>query len=286
MERENINYNFSFGGVKFNIDVSSRFSTGTVPTYNNQAPMLHFHAKHEMFFVDDEPIRIYTENSVLEYTNCIVIVPPFKIHRAAQNKNNRLLVSCEAKDSYTKNGFATFICDLFSNDDIHIFTTETNLGYLLELIGKLIKSPVDLANKAAAATIELIFYTLYLDSKELKVNDYSIKPSYLMTIEHAFNTYALTHGAEEFNLNTVAKQIHLSTKQTSRLIHKYFGKSLSELVIERRLTYAKQLLATTDLPVGEISRRCNFRSENYFYLTFKRTFGCTPAKYRKNNRDM
>ncbi len=285
MNKENINYSFKYGNVKFNIDVSARFSTNSIPSgINAPYPILHYHAKHELFFVGEDPIKIFTENGVFEYNNCIVLIPPFLMHRASQNKNNRLLISYDVKAA-GKTGFATFIKKLFSYDDIYTFTTEAKLDYLLEILGKLICSPIDFTNEAAISTLQMIFYILYLDSTELKPSDYSLKSSYLMTIERAINDYSAKPGYD-LNLSEVAKLLHLSTKQTSRIIHKYFGKSLSDLVIEKRLTIAKQYLLETDKSISEIARYCNFRSENYFYLTFKREFGCTPAKYRKRGGDI
>ena len=280
MKKEDINYNFKFGNVKFNIDVSSRFSTHSIPQGKDVPhPILHYHAKHEMFFVGDEPIKIFTEDDVLEYSNCIVIIPPFANHRASHNKNNRLLVAYEVGQS-NKTGFSTFITKLFSTGQIYAFTTGAKLDSLVDAIEKFISLPINLANDAGAAAMQLIFYMLYLDSKELQLNDYSLKSSYLITIERAINSYSVQPGYD-LNLSEVAKSLHLSTKQTSRIIHKYFGKSLSELITERRINYAKQLLLYTDKSISDLSRECNFRSENYFYLTFKRACDCTPAKFRK-----
>ena len=285
MSKEDINLNFKFGDVKFNIDVSYLFSTHAIPVGpNTPPPVLHYHAKHEIFFVDEEPIKVFTESGVFEYNNCIVVIPPFLMHRASNNKNNRLLVSYEIKGS-DKSGFSTFIKKLFPDNELYTFTTKAKLDYLLESLGKLIQSPVDCSSSAAVSALQLIFYTIYLDSKEQKPNDYSLKSSYLMTIERAINNFSFTQGYD-LNLAEIAKLLHLSTKQASRIIHKYFGKSLSDLVLEKRLTYARRLLLDTKMPIGDIAERCNFRSENYFYLTFKRAYGCTPAKYRKRGGDI
>ena len=281
MNAENVNYTFKFGNIKFNVDVSKYFltTTNTIAkgTYKD---VLHYHAKHEMFFVDNEPTCIYTEDGCTQYNNCIVIIPPFLRHRAEQNMHQRFLISFEIKGG-EKSGFAAFIKNLFSGSSIHTFNTSARLEEDLKFIGSIVSSPIDMAEDAACSTIGLILYKLYLDSKDYKSNEYSIKESYLMTIEHAINSYSLK-PAYDLNLSTVADALHLSTKQTSRIIHKYFGRSFSELVTEKRLSVAKELLLNTNLSISDIARRCNFRSENYFYLTFKRAFGVTPSKYRRH----
>jgi AraC-like DNA-binding protein len=50
-----------------------------------------------------------------------------------------------------------------------------------------------------------------------------------------------------------------------------------------RLSYAKELLLTTDLGVAEISARSGFGDVNNFIRSFKRLNGVTPNRYRRRN---
>ena len=115
-----------------------------------------------------------------------------------------------------------------------------------------------------------------LNTTSEKQNGANVNESYVVLIERAIRQYT-----SDITLSSVAQSMHLSTKQTSRIIMKLFKKPLSKLVAERRLTIARELLASTDLPISEIVRRVNFRCENYFYAQFKKMYGLTPRAYRK-----
>ena len=50
---------------------------------------------------------------------------------------------------------------------------------------------------------------------------------------------------------------------------------------ERRLEEVKRLLATTNLPVGQITEQCGFTSAGHLKNLFRRTFGCSMRDWRK-----
>ena len=52
----------------------------------------------------------------------------------------------------------------------------------------------------------------------------------------------------------------------------------------RDLNIARRLLAQSSLDVNDVAKRCGFSSASYFIRTFHKTFGITPAKYRKKVR--
>ena len=71
-------------------------------------------------------------------------------------------------------------------------------------------------------------------------------------------------------------------KSTLNLVTKrYFGKSIHEYIIEKRVERAKKLLAETSRPVQEIAALAGIASKNYFSNIFKKYTGVTPSDYRK-----
>lgn len=55
----------------------------------------------------------------------------------------------------------------------------------------------------------------------------------------------------------------------------------SEYIRSFRMAKAKQLLATTDMPIGAIARECGFANYNYFSRLFKQETGFSPTNDRK-----
>lgn len=50
-----------------------------------------------------------------------------------------------------------------------------------------------------------------------------------------------------------------------------------------RIDKAKLMLTTTDLTIEQISEKCHFSSDVYFYNVFKNATGLTPREYRRKN---
>ncbi len=52
----------------------------------------------------------------------------------------------------------------------------------------------------------------------------------------------------------------------------------------QRLNVAHTLLASSDLPIGDIAQQCGFSSASHLIRTFRKKHGTTPAKWRKIQR--
>ncbi|HEU5048475.1 MAG TPA: AlkA N-terminal domain-containing protein [Rickettsiales bacterium] len=87
---------------------------------------------------------------------------------------------------------------------------------------------------------------------------------------------------DESNLEHIAAQYELSSRQIRRIIQKEFGVSPIELLQTRRLLLAKQLLTETALPVTEIAFASGFGSLRRFNDAFLTHYGMPPTQLRKN----
>lgn len=79
---------------------------------------------------------------------------------------------------------------------------------------------------------------------------------------------------------SIADQFHISTYTLSRLFKDQFGIGFTEFITSQRVEYAKRLLLTTNLPVGEIAVQVGLPNLNYFSRVFKASAGVSPTKYR------
>ncbi len=88
------------------------------------------------------------------------------------------------------------------------------------------------------------------------------------------------HFREEFILDNLAKDLHLSNYHLSHLFRKATGSSITEYLMFRRLREACILLTTTPASIQEISSVVGIGNVSYFCQLFKKKLGNTPAKYR------
>lgn len=92
------------------------------------------------------------------------------------------------------------------------------------------------------------------------------------------------HYAEDFRLERLAEELHLSKFYLSRLFQRETGGSLSEYVLARRMKQACRLLETTSLSVERIADAVGYPNVSSFIRVFKKRLGETPLRYRAVNR--
>ena len=89
---------------------------------------------------------------------------------------------------------------------------------------------------------------------------------------------------EKISLANIAQKYFYNPSYFSRLIKNYFGKSFSDLVRDRRIERATELLVSTELSMEEIAVGVGYADCKQFYKVFKQTYNCTPSVYRSKNK--
>ena len=81
-------------------------------------------------------------------------------------------------------------------------------------------------------------------------------------------------------LPEAAAAADLSPNYLAHLLKKETGKTFTELITERRMEKAQELLAHTSLRIGEVAAAVGFEDEAYFARRFKQRFRLAPREYR------
>ncbi|GAK05149.1 DNA-binding response regulator, AraC family [Geomicrobium sp. JCM 19037] len=100
-------------------------------------------------------------------------------------------------------------------------------------------------------------------------------------VDHALAFIRKEYRNKTLTLSQVADQVQLSSAYVSDLLSKQYGRSFSEIVLNYRITYAKEKLLSTDLSISEIAEAAGFHQANYFSRVFKENIGKTPREFRK-----
>ncbi len=82
----------------------------------------------------------------------------------------------------------------------------------------------------------------------------------------------------------MAREACLSPFHFARMFKQSTGQTPHTYLNERRIETARALLAETDLPMREVSRRAGFTTQAHFCSVFRRHAGETPAAYRRQSR--
>ncbi len=66
-----------------------------------------------------------------------------------------------------------------------------------------------------------------------------------------------------------------------KLVKKVIGKTLTQLIIEKKINKAEYLLLNTKMSVIDVVTEIGYSNVSYFYRQFKDQVGVTPDEYRR-----
>lgn len=89
------------------------------------------------------------------------------------------------------------------------------------------------------------------------------------------------HFSQRYSLEMLARKYCISVSALSHRFQATTGTSVMDYLLSCRIAHAKQLLANTDLSVGEIIEACGFSDSSNFSRTFRRVNGLSPTAFRK-----
>ena len=84
-------------------------------------------------------------------------------------------------------------------------------------------------------------------------------------------------------INDICRDLYINKYYLTHLFKDAMGVPPLKYMITKRISLAKELLSTTDLPVEEIAEKCGYTDVSYFVKVFKKAEGISPTDYRNNN---
>ena len=114
------------------------------------------------------------------------------------------------------------------------------------------------------------------------VRRYSLK-GYSATVQKVINHINL-NISEPHTLKSLAALCHISPSYLSALFRQETGTTLIDYINTQRVKRAAYLLETSSRSVADIAEEMGLLDVNYFAKIFKRTFGVTPTRYRREHK--
>lgn len=85
---------------------------------------------------------------------------------------------------------------------------------------------------------------------------------------------------EMIDLSTIAAKFGFSSSYLTKIFMKYEEITPSKYIKQYRISIAKQLLKSTDMPISAISSQTGFSDQFHFSKIFKAVTGLSPSQYR------
>lgn len=83
------------------------------------------------------------------------------------------------------------------------------------------------------------------------------------------------------SLREISEKLKQAEYKLSKLIKKYTGMNFKQLLQEKRLSKAVELLQYSNYSINQIIELVGYENPTYFYDIFKEKYGITPRKYNK-----
>jgi two-component system response regulator YesN len=125
----------------------------------------------------------------------------------------------------------------------------------------------------------------WLIQKAIKVNVYIKRErinSSMLLIEKAKEYIKGNYSDCDISVEKLCSKLHVSPTYFSTIFKKETGMNFVNYLTAVRLEEAVKLLNTTDYKTYMIAEKVGYPEANYFSYVFKKEFGVSPSKYRKN----
>lgn len=245
---------------------------------------LHYHDFYEcVIYLGNAGAFRIEDGEYLVKRGDIVLIDMFKPHMLAHSKNcfyERFSLSINLSLLISFSTSHSNLLDVFHNcNDRHpiYHLDENQLQKYLFLLDKYkeinLEKGKDILEKALIHQLLAYIYSdcysgSHVDEKESQ---------HAETIVQLLQ-YINRHLSEEITLEQLAAQVNYSEFYVSRLFKKISGKTLTSYIQEKRIDEASCLIRS-GLPIHQAAEQVGFNNYSYFYKTFKKIIGCSPADY-------
>ncbi len=251
-------------------------------------PVPHFHSVFELQYVKSGKLIVKNNVKTVSLTGGeFILLPPNFFHRTETEDLERyaLLFSIspisEGAGSFSEYEYYSSL--LNGTDDFVVERSEE----LASIIDKITEIGLD-AKKAHRLKIllQMLFLTLtdMLSQKQQSKGSSSRKAkgckSSRAALRGILDDYISINYAEEGMIEKISNLLHMSRRNTTRVINDIFGASLSELIIRQRMNCALVFITESDMTLSEIADRVGYNSYSAFYKAFVKYFGASPDSYR------
>lgn len=232
---------------------------------------LHWHSYYELiYFFEGELVSIINGTRVRLKGGTLYILTPIDLHHTFETEQNK-------KVRFINISFTEDIIDekLYQNMNsaYYVQKADKKMLCLIELLGG-----KQTSNKETQHLINALLYNVIRDEYKLNKTDKTILNKNI----HNAIRYISENFQKPLNLKTMSDFLHITPAYFSDLFSKTCGCTFKEYLTDYRISYAKELLKSTDKSVTEICFSCGFSNLPNFLRTFKQQVGQTPTLYKKS----
>ncbi len=160
--------------------------------------------------------------------------------------------------------------------DFYIFVDDNTVQSTMnEIISKTKEPDTD----ETLISIALLTSKLFLDISHCISPETHIKTG-IVHVDTAM-MYINAHFMNRISVQDIATATGISKVYLQKLFRNEYGKTVHQVLLDKRLTQAKQMLEQTNLSICAIAEQCGFGSREQLTTVFHQYESCSPQSYRK-----
>lgn len=248
---------------------------------------LHRHDYYELIYIVDTPQEHYSNGSVVAMPpRSLIFVRPNDLHALYNKDNDGAMIQHLAFSSSLADSLFVYLAPLFDFSRLlsaeispYVLLNETEAKKFLNIIDMLNFVQYDdaVAKSVAIRSVLVQIFTQFFWRRNADTRN-SV-PEWLS------ETCALMNQQVNFS-EGLSRMIELSGRSKEHLcrsMKKYYNVTVSEFINDLRLTYIANRLVNSDIPIISLCYECGFSNLGWMYTLFRQKYGCTPARFRKEN---
>ena len=240
-----------------------------------------FHA----FIVDDDPYavhaismmfpweelkitkidKLYTTNNLVE--KILIETPEVVFIDIEIGKTSGLDIIEKCKEA----GSTSLFVVISGHDNFSYAHASVNLGVIYYMLKPIDLSDVEIASKKLKGLLP--------QSQKAEINVETAAPP--KNLWEKILEYIEKNYSKKLTVKDICSDLYISSTTFYNTFKNHAGESFVEYLTRFRLEKAKQLLASTAMPIPDVSNAVGIQDQYYFNKIFKKHTGMTAVEYRR-----
>lgn len=213
--------------------------------------------KNGLFFINSSSTHFVSPIDTAKYNHSIIILNTPKFIKLCEALNLKLVF----EEIFEKEGGS--FCELSPEEVIEVDSIFLKIHRLMS----------DEDNFKYAKLSALLTKLLEIGIKNQNTN---IQNGTLNSVL----SYVSSNALEKITISDISAHTNINKYYLCRMFKEKMGVTIGDFIRTRRISYAKQLLISTNLSITKIAQECCFSDNSYFTKTFLKETNLTPSQYR------
>lgn len=259
-----------------------------------------WHDYFQIWYVSSgEYVHVINGKKHLLKSGDAVVIPPYMVHKSDLSISDmsklRLIrikihiseLSSEALPLFSTSCRSAFFKTAELQTVVSFSPDEKKLadGIMEKLLSETERKQLASISKKLALLSE--FFDLYTTNADKHISEDKLKKyvARMQLIQTAIAYISSNQSKHNLSIDEIAAHVNMSRRSLTDTFFALVGRTVHSYITAERLVNAQGLLRSYTMSISEVARVCGFSNSSHFSSCFKKEFGCTPFRFRREFSD-